>query len=391
MLAKVPGPRWLSRTIIAALLAVIILGVGVKMGVPLYPKQGPRIPEEGDGLSGFGDTMLRYEDRNYEGTRWKELTVDQKKEWDQSDQWRALLSYVDEHPSIGDLGLTRVVGWDADNFWVVGAMGDKTQIFHYDAGHPSKEVITLAGISKPRARLLDVKTLLVAEGAPHIGNIYSVSLPGGGISTPTDQDKIQGCLAIFPIAPDRYYFTTAGGTIIKIDKGVKGERTNLSPPDPQVIVHEGRKQLDGYHVRNIDLTRTYARGRAFGVAISDAPAKGPPIVAELNNGTIWELRKRLDLLKPNIELTDNWLFAEGSTPKGVVVVGKGGHVVYQEFRRQGDRPDDPRARGPDEHGPQLGLGRRAGEVLGHGQHRARLGAQGPRFQMGPTHHERIIR
>ena len=37
------------------------------------------ITEEVEGLSGIGDTMLRYEDRNYEGTTWKELTVDQKK------------------------------------------------------------------------------------------------------------------------------------------------------------------------------------------------------------------------------------------------------------------------------------------------------------------------
>ena len=128
--------------------------------------------------------------------------------------------------------------------------------------------------------------------------------------------------------------------------------------------------MEGYHVKNINLTRTYAKGRAFGVAISDASPKGPPIVAELNNGTIWVLRKRLDLMKPDVELKGNWLLAEGSTPKGVVS-WQGRPRRYQEFDGKGidlQRSPSPSVR--TDMDLTFGLGRRAGQALGHGRHRA---------------------
>ena len=308
-----------ARAAILALLAIIILGIVVWVGVPLVRPKST--------LKGFGDTTLRYADRSYEGSQWEELT----KGANLPKAWTELIDLAEKVPTREDVGLTRVVGLDEENFWVIAADGSyNTLVLRYKGGHPLPEATPLRGIRKPQARILDNKTLLVAEGLAAPGNYYEVSLEGFGAKNPDAEDKITACKSIFSISPDLYYLTTDYHGIIKMEKGV---RTVLQQNENQAEVYKGPVPLPNYYVKDVDFTRNYAEGRAIGVA-SSRFGNAPLIVVEFK-GTFWEERKRLASVKPGKGLRDNWLYSDGTMPRSVMLVGTEGYVYYQDLEGEG--------------------------------------------------------
>ena len=50
---------------------------------------------------------------------------------------------------------------------------------------------------------------------------------------------------------------------------------------------------------------------------------------------IWESRKKLDEATKGVQYEGNWLFSEGGDPRSVTLVGKDGHVFYQDLDKPG--------------------------------------------------------
>ena len=150
--AAVPRPQsppfgsWkLRRRVLAGLTLLVVLCAG-------YATLRKELPAAFAGYErGYGDTILRYADRSYEGAKWEKI----------------------KGASLGTLW--RVAGWDDDNLWLAGQQGHLAQLRdgHWrDAGQPEY-------VGEPWIRPIGPEATLIARGQPDIGRKWYVVSSSG--------------------------------------------------------------------------------------------------------------------------------------------------------------------------------------------------------------------
>ncbi len=259
---------------------------------------------------GFGDTILRYADRSYEGAAWEKLQ--------DADSLLAVASVKDPYEPTP----SRVVGWDADSYWLLCDARTEGVVFHNRNGHWSY-LGRQDDIQGPTGRPLDADTLF-ATGQGYRSHLYRVGRSGW-----TDYGQVcesDGRAELCVIAPDLVFRLRDGG----LAKLADGELTSM-PQDKfkEAFVHRSdNTPLKEYEVEDVRLTRTPAPGVAFGVArrafgLGDGPRYR---LARFENGIWYEA----DAL-PDQELRDLWLGGPASAPKFAVLVAEDGWVAVHEI------------------------------------------------------------
>lgn len=304
---SVPSPsrRWRKLFWAGLTLAVVVI-----LALTLSFWIGPFALQESR-THGVGDTILKYEDRSYDGSSWKKLKD------------AASLNDV-----AGDQGeLYGVVGWDDDNFWISREDG---RIFQYRDGQWVQRGKP-KDASDPALRLLDAETAILASGADKPAHLYEISQAGttdrGNINTILNRNQWR--MEICVIAPDLYYtFGQQHGNEIGVVKMANGVRADMPENKyKESLVHEDdNTSLKEYPVRNIQYTRSPVSGKAFGIATSESWNYGKPSkIAVFRNG-IWYALEDLSKVKIKIEVNDAWFNFQGHDLRAVVLVGNKGYV-----------------------------------------------------------------
>lgn len=309
-----PGQRRLQpRTLLIAIL--ILLAVGIVAASLRRDRLADLLPGGGGLLSrhqrGFADTILRYEDRSYDGASWKKVQ--------DAEALRVAGNDL--------LELTGVAGWDSRNYWIVGTRPDSTAVLRYRDGHWS----TATRIDRYGAdsvlRVLDSDTLLLAVGV-HSGlggaGLYRIDATGLVDYGKVHLNPQQGGAEICPIAPDLFYFYGSDEELVV--KVADGKREDLKVDrDKEASVHrEDNVPLKEYPVFGVRLTRTPEAGRAIGLA----PSRefGELKLVEFRDG-IWYVVSGFG----ERGLIDIWLGTDGAGRQFVVGAGRDGYIRRQVF------------------------------------------------------------
>ena len=307
-----PGPYPNRRLATALLLAAAgggLYAAGRGRLAPLLPGTWGNAPYR----RGFGDTILRYADRDYEGGVWTKV-----KEADSLGE----VAVLDRARGWSAVHLRGVAGWDRENFWILGDDRVAGLVFRCRDGHWSFQA-RLEHSVYPVARPIDRETLLVASTYDvGEGRISEVSTRGV-----VELGELRGCKAIIPIAPDLAFLPQGYDRVTKVADGVV---TELRPDrDKEASVHRGdNTPLKEYPASGVGLARTPAAGVAMGVAWS--LATGPVKVVAFRDGLWYE---EADLPRGR-QLRGAWLAGGGEEPECLTVVGDQGYV----YRHQPGRP-----------------------------------------------------
>jgi hypothetical protein len=265
---------------------------------------------------GFGDTILKYQDRSYENAAWKKL-----KEADSLSQ----IAGADDFKAIA--GPYRVVGWDDDTFWVVMESG---RVFRCRNGHWSSQGKP-EHAREPVARLLDKDTLLIAGGYRNTRHLYQYTPDGlvdhGDLGFSNSGAGTEVC----PIAPDLFYcFSREALNRIGTLKVAGGKRTEM--PEwkyKEAFVHrDDNTPLKEYPVRGIRNTRTLTAGKAVGLAYQGYRLVSTPKLVSFRNG-IWYVVDDLPGHRQTdfrFTITDAWFGVKGDALQFVITVGEEGYV-----------------------------------------------------------------
>jgi hypothetical protein len=260
---------------------------------------------------GFGDTIIAYADRAYDGASWKKLR--------ESDSFATMTTLRDRRGS--EIKLRGVVGWDDDSFWVMGCTDIWTVlVFRCRNGHWSLQgELETNSVNKTLQRLLDQETLLVATG----DYLYEMS-PRGTISRINNKSANAPYGEICPIAADLFYHLAGGWKVFKF---AGSECTEMDRDKyKEVSVHRAdNTPLPKYDASAIKHTRAMATGKAIGVV-----GEHPPKVVAFRDGIWYDVT---DL--PERQVNDVWVYAERASAQCLVTVGQEGNVHTHSFNGQG--------------------------------------------------------
>lgn len=274
-----------------------VLGVGLLaiLGIG-YAVIRSSLTDAFDGYErGYGDTVLRYLDRPYDGAKWTQLKE---------------TTSFSEMVALGNSSVTElygVAGWDDNNLWVVNLTG---QVFQLRDGH-WQFAAKLENAHYPRMRVLDQDTVLV--GGTHLyrlspGNIADI----GEVSGSTDKELFpadRGLIYCYCTNTDAVRFADNIRTVLKVDlfKEATVHRKDNTP-------------LNGHLVKSIRHSRPVKPGLAF--AVSPVPY-GKKKLVRFENG-FW--LESSDL--PDKDAKDLWLSGSAEAPH-VVLAGSSGWVYVQ--------------------------------------------------------------
>ena len=277
---------------------------------------------------GYGDTILQYKDRSYEGAAWRKLPE----------------SAALAEAAGGSGRLLRVAGWDDGNFWVATDAGRLVR--HRDgvwqsAGKPP-------AAPEPTLRVLDRDTLFVAGEHPAAEPNHLYRVDAGGV---TDLGELgfsntAAGTVICPVGPGLLYcfraeFLNAIG-VVRIADGVRTEMPANQYKESAVHTAEN-VPVPGHLVSRLVLTRHPRAGAAWAVS---ATAQGVPVERTLKlvryrSGTWYAVA---DLPKPTFDqpgFSDMWLTGAEDDPTVVLAApGRGVHV-FRVGRGGTDQPVAP--------------------------------------------------
>ncbi len=252
---------------------------------------------------GYGDTILRYIDRPYDGAKWTQLKE---------------TSSFAEMVSLGRTPVTEltcVTGWDDSNLWVANQLG---QVFQLRDGH-WQFAAKPDNADYPRLRAVDQSTLLVA-GGNHSSHLYRLS-PGN-------------------VADIGQVYPMVNGEIFPADNGVVFAYSARQPSEPIQFADGDRKVLKAdlfkeafvqrddstalkeYFVGAIRHVRPILPGVAYGIASPNYGNDKKKLV-RYENG-VWT--ESTDL--PDKDAKDLWLNGSSDAPH-LVLIGKNGWVYVQ--------------------------------------------------------------
>lgn len=318
-------PAWGRRAAVAGA-AVAVLAVG-------YLALRPMIVDALTGYTrGFGDTVVRYRDRSYDGAKWVKL-----KESD-------ALANVGEPTPGGPAKLARVVGWDDDNYWV---LTDAGRVYHHREGH-WRFAGAPAGADLSAARPADADTLWLAGGTN--GRLFEVSPAGTVDHGELGSVYTDNFTELF--LPDRgllycYRGALPGWNKIGTLRLADAVRTEM-PEDKyqEAVVHsETNAPLKEYPVRFLRHSRTTRAGGGLAVARNALRTDEFKLVI-FRNGT-WYAAADLPKRAP----ADVWVGGSADDPV-VVLVAKDGWV---HVRPPGGKPGADRVLVPPPEPTSLNL------------------------------------
>jgi hypothetical protein len=262
----------------------------------------------------YGDTILRYSDRSYDGAKWTKLK--------ETASFAEMMKPGNTHVT----DLFRVAGWDNNNFWVVNQTG---QVFQLRDNH-WQFAAKPESAQYPCLRVVDQSTLLIANS-----HLYRLS-PGnvtdiGVVDQRPDGELFQadGDL-IYSYCTEPIRFATIKSdttkTVLKVDsyKEATVHRKDNTPLNEHLVGA----------IRHVHPLRP---GVALGVS---SPRYGKKKLVKFEGG-FWEESKEL----PDKDIKDLWLSGSADAPH-LVLVGKSGWVHVQAATGSGaDRtlvdPQDP--------------------------------------------------
>lgn len=307
-------PSRINRRV-ALLGAVAVMASAAYVAVPHLSGILPVLGGLGAYRRGFGDTILRYADRSYEGAGWSKLQ--------ESDSLSVIAALTGRGRDA--IELKGVVGWDDNSFWVIGTIGAASAvIFRFQNGHWSfvTEVETHSSHLTVQ-RLLNHDTLLLASN----DKLYECSSEGvidHGVAPNFASIKFdQG--DICPISHDLYYLfidDPAYGEICSRISG--GVRADLAADKyKEAFVHRSdNTPLKDYRVGAIRHCRSISTGSAFGIHPGPRGGYHDPILVSFRDGFWYKVR---DLPKSR-SINSAWIACTGDQPESLFVVGQEGYV-----------------------------------------------------------------
>ena len=263
---------------------------------------------------GFGDTILKYEERSYQGLQWKVI------------QSSDSLGLKVKSPGFVKprITLQGVVGWDDDSFWVTANTDAYTVLaFRFlDNTWSCVGDRETNSILKTRQRLLDRDTLLFATG----NRLYQMS-PSGTIDFGKGLDyahKEWG--EICPVAPDLsfLFISKFHPSYIVTEK----TRTQATEDKATYVYHAANFPNAQRKTGGIKHTRALAPGKVVGIH----PGSGnfddtdDAMIVTYRDGTWYETAPL-----PKGRVNDVWVCGTNGSPDFLVAVAGEGKICTQEF------------------------------------------------------------
>ena len=245
---------------------------------------------------GFGDSVLQYADRGYDGVKWELLK--------EADALTAAISSRHSDP-------ISLSGWDDDNFWVLYESGAVMRL----RGGDWEVAATLEakGIS---GNFTDVR-LLAEDSAVCTGKESTHRFtPAGSVEDVTDYYEWH--MRVVPVSQDMYYVVN-GDVCFKVEAG-RVEKLDRQRHKERLIFREDNTPLREYDLAELDCHQTLESGRVFGIV---REAFEPNIYVERRSGRWFKL------FDCKIERPQALWCLPGDESVLAVVVGKGGVVVRQ--------------------------------------------------------------
>jgi hypothetical protein len=264
---------------------------------------------------GFGDTILKYKNRSYEGASWKEVEISQ------------LAKAIPES--------NFVIGWEDDDYWV----GTSAGIFRYKNGtwtNPSREGTYRRPQYHRAAWLLDRNSLLFE------GDWGSASLLSENGVTKLDGSARKA----FYTDHGLLYMTdgdeSSNGRHVKVsfnnpktlgDKSTKYHE--ILRDDKEFFIHKDNNTVGNGSILNIRHIVQIAPGKCIGTVQT-----GKWCLVEFRNGIWYEIE---DLQLQNIwtQSSGIWIDCSGTIPKNVVIVGTHGRVYVHQIGGSTSKMDVP--------------------------------------------------
>jgi hypothetical protein len=301
---KRQGLRW-TMAIVAIIIAI---GVYVRREdfAAVIPGLGGFVTEY---KRGFGDTIVKYRDRSYDGAAWKKV---------QGSESLSIMASLGTQNS----GATfwRIAGWDDDHYWVAESDGS---VFRFQ----NKSWTFLGQCQNgdyPVPAVLNQDQLLLL-GGQHRSHLYELSPAGtvdyGELGWHGGRD-----LRLLPVAPDLFYAFSSGGSLAKISDG----KLSQMPEDKfkESFVHKtDNTPLKEFLVKRITNTQTYGEGKAIGL-VDPIHGNGKRKIVSFQNGVWYELEE----LTEKKDFTNCWLACDGDSPTSLVLVGEHGHVLAHTIK-----------------------------------------------------------
>lgn len=332
--AKPPRKRRRWSPVVVALLC--LLAVGLLAAYLRRDRLSDLLPGAGGLLSphrrGFADTIIRYEDRSYEGAEWKQVQ--------DAEAMQAVVG--------GRMEPSGVAGWDARSFWIVGhAVVDPNiseraivAVRYRNGTWVNQAVIKREGGDYTSQRLEDDDSLLLADYSNYDGErknwrLYRVNT-AGVVDFQMPEYSNQGDDEIAVVAGDLTYMyasyiedSSDQGLTVKLSGN---DLTELEQDKHKAAyVHrEDNVPLKDYPTSNIRLVLSYERGRALGVVWPRTLADSHEIKLITFQDGIWYALQDLNLPSVNFDerhLYDMWAVPEGDGSFFVVLTGPEGFVL----------------------------------------------------------------
>lgn len=297
--------RW-AQLVWVAVAAIVVLGIYLRRHdiASTIPGASRLLV---DYRRGFGDTVLKYSSRSYDGASWKKV---------QGSDSLSAIAAVDTNSSA--ITLTQVVGWDDDHYWVLESEGSILR-----CRNGSWNLLGRCKYAKrPVATAVDQETLLIAgsRGYAHETHVYEVS-PQGTVDLGQVGGNIIQMSEIHAIAKDLSYFFSENSPLVKVADG----KLSHLPEDKykEAFVHRGdNTPLKEYLTKRVRLIRSYSAGKAIGIGIHEWDDGNRKIVS-FQNG-VWH---EIDELADRNSFNNIWLGGDDTTPGFLVLVGDDGYVL----------------------------------------------------------------
>jgi hypothetical protein len=257
---------------------------------------------------GFGDTILVYKNRSYEGAVWKEVEVSK---------------LADMRPQ-----LNFVIGWEDDDYWV----GTKGGIFRYKNGtwtNPSQN-----GSTGGHPRLLDRNSLLFGSYDAHLIREDGVQKLDGEAGGAFYADH--GLLYLINNRGHAREHHRVAFTNLKSLGNKSTKYQTITHGDKEFYIHKDNNTVSGgaYDILGQSIKYEYTIG-ALNNVVQIAPEKcigttngngyGDKFLAEFRNGIWYEVTKLPWLSRAM------WIDCSGTAPKNAVMVGNRGRVIIYQF------------------------------------------------------------
>lgn len=261
--------------------------VGLGALVALTRSCGSGVPGLGTPYRrGYGDTILSYQDRNYEGAKWVKAHTFQEKYYH-----------------------NRVFGWDDDHYWIHISngstinQGSLIEYLHHTYNLKLKEIDSEVYCVFSDTEFVTLSTFY------NDAEIYYVNSTGARLkSFELERDGVDD---LFKIDSNLFIAHTYSGIVYYNMEN--NSVSFISPTDDKFYIHDEENTPDHrYHVQSIQCVKTISPGHAFGMYDS--------LLVEYKDN-LWR-KVRQCPFAPNVSYAD----FRGDTLKGWIAAGNEGQV-----------------------------------------------------------------